>query len=306
MYFCVANKLQFFCNPGPNGPACVQPSPTNQSDPNFNFQWDFCEFTYNSNVIYCNISYVDFACLPMAAELTTASGTTDRVSGMALNGLRNICTALEAQSFVDGQSWKSLIQYDSNGNVLRVLSPNQAVAVNPSMFVNYYDQYVNQVWAYYNSANLSVDTQAQWGVVCGNTSNGNLTIGNCSFAKPSTQDIFSCSTGPFACGSDPETDCLIPRLAAAFNRSTLLTNNNAPDPTGPGSFYQCPVTNHYARCVHTQLLDSRGYSFPYDDVAATGGPDQSGSVYDGNPKTLTIYVGGNGARVDPNSPVINY
>jgi hypothetical protein len=303
----VANKLQFFCNPGSNGPCCVQPSPTNESDPNFGYQWDFSEFTYNKDVLYFNISYVDFICLPMAAELTTTNGTVDQVSGMAINGLRNICSALQAQSMVDGQSWQNLIQKDSNGNVLRVLSPNQAVAVNPSLFVGYYYQYVNQVWSQYDCVNLSVDTQAGWGVVQGNVNSGNntLTLGTCSFSKPSTQDIFSCSTGPFACGSDAETNCLIPRLAAAFNRSTLLTNTSTPDPTGPGSFYKCGITNHYARCVHEQLLDSRGYAFPYDDVAASGGPDQSGSVYDGSPKTLKLYVGGNGARVDPSAAVIN-
>jgi hypothetical protein len=68
------------------------------------------------------------------------------------------------------------------------------------------------------------------------------------------------------------------------------------------SFYQNPITNHYSRIVHEQHLDGRGYAFPYDDVVASGGSDQSGSVYDGQPQSLTIAIGGNGAYVSLDAP----
>jgi hypothetical protein len=305
IYFSLDNKLKFFTNPGPNGPACVQPSPSNPSDPNYNYNWDFAEFTFNNSCIYFNITYVDFVALPIAATLETTSGSINHVSGMPLNGVRNICKALNAQSNIDGQPWSSLIQTDSNGNVLRVMSPNLAIELNPGLFNGYFDSYVNQVWQNYSSLTLAVDSQAQWGVVSGSVANGTFNFNGCSFGKPSSQDIFSCSTGPFACGSNAEANCLIPRLAASFNRSTLLTDSKAPDPNGPASFYSSSVTNHYAKSVHDQLLDGRGYAFPYDDVTASGGPDQSGSVYNSNPKLLTIEIGGNRAYVDPNAPIIN-
>jgi Beta-1,3-glucanase len=305
MYFSFANKLKFFLNPGSNGPACVQPSPSNPSDPNYNCVWDFTEFTFNSSCLYFNITYVDFCAMPVAASLVTTTGQTDHVAGMPINGVRNICNELNAQTNIDGQPWSSLIQTDSSGDIIRIISPNLAAALNSSSFAGYYDCYVNQVWKQYASVHLSIDTQAQWGVVSGEISNNAFSISTASFAKPSTQDIFSCSTGPFACGSDPLTNCLIPRLAAAFNRSTLLSSCTTPDPAGPSSFYVAPITNHYAKAVHCQLLDGRGYAFPYDDVAATGGPDQSGSLYTGNPQALTVTVGGNGAYVNVNSPVIN-
>jgi hypothetical protein len=53
---------------------------------------------------------------------------------------------------------------------------------------------------------------------------------------PSTGDIFSCSTGPFAWGANAEANCIVPRLAVAFNRGTLLTSGVTPDPTGPSTF----------------------------------------------------------------------
>ena len=43
---------------------------------------------------------------------------------------------------------------------------------------------------------------------------------------------------------------IVPRLAAALNRSTLLTDSNQPDGENPADYYTAPVTNHYARIVH--------------------------------------------------------
>lgn len=87
---------------------------------------------------------------------------------------------------------------------------------------------------------------------------------------------------------------LTARLAAAFNRSTLLIDTVEPS-AGPGQYYQNPITNHYSRIVHGANLDGLGYAFPYDDVAPSGGRDQSGAVSDGSPLLLTVAVGGGNA-----------
>jgi len=239
--------------------------------------------------------------MPICVTLTTTSGTVDHVSGLGFNGLRNVENALVAQSKADGQPWQNLIVKNSAGQTLRVLSPNNLIILNgQNTFAGYFEPYVNSVWTQYtNNAQLSCDTQAQWGVVTGSVdSKGLFDFGNgVMFSKPSTADIFSCSTGPFAGGS-AEQMCVTPRFAAAFNRATLLSSNATPDPNGPASFYQNAVCNHYSRVVHEQLLDNRGYGFPYDDVVATGGPDQCGAVYDSKPQLLTFAVGGNCASVD--------
>jgi hypothetical protein len=43
--------------------------------------------------------------------------------------------------------------------------------------------------------------------------------------------------------------------------------------------------------VHATSQDHRGYAFPYDDVAPTGGADQSGAVSSGSPSLLTVTLG---------------
>jgi len=227
----------------------------------------------------------------MSVRLTTTDGRNDHVAGLATNGLYNVCRALKSQAAQDGQPWTSLIINNTLGKPLRVLSPNNALVGNPSLFSGYFDGYVDQVYAQYAAQQLLVDTQAQWGLVKGITINNVLTIDGQQFSKPSNADIFSCSTGPFANGS-PEQLCITPRLSAAFNRGTLLSSPITPDPQGPNSFYQNAVCNHYARIVHEQCLDGRGYAFPYDDVPPSDGTDQSGYVSDGAPSNLTLTIGG--------------
>jgi hypothetical protein len=83
---------------------------------------------------------------------------------------------------------------------------------------------------------------------------------------------------------------LTPRLSAAFNRSTLLSGSS--EPATSNNYYLTSPTNHYSRILHATNLDGRGYAFPYDDVAPTGGADQSGSVFSSTPSLLTITIGG--------------
>lgn len=100
------------------------------------------------------------------------------------------------------------------------------------------------VYARYTNEDLTVNTQAGFGNVKAKVNNNFLNFGNGgSFGKPSAKDIFGCSTGPFATGSNQETNVIIPRLAAAFNRSTLLLGNNQPNSVHPKQFYQDAVTN---------------------------------------------------------------
>jgi hypothetical protein len=84
---------------------------------------------------------------------------------------------------------------------------------------------------------------------------------------------------------------ILPRLAAAFNRSTLLTDSDQPDGENPADYYTNAITDHYARIVHATTIDGRGYAFPYDDVAPGGGADQSGAVSDPVPALLTVTLG---------------
>jgi hypothetical protein len=252
IWFCVNNTLTFLLNPGPG---LVEPSVSNTADPNYNKLWDFCEFTFNSSQVFVNISNVDFVCLPISLSLLNTSGVTQTVPGFQSTGLQNVCSGLVAQNAKDGQGWDQLI-IKSNNAILRALSPNTGIVMNPALFQNYYASYVASVWAKYRTTPLNIDTQAQWGTVAGTVSptTNLLTFPNVgTFAQPSAHDIFSCSTGPF--GGFPsnvaEMGAITARLAAAFNRSTLLLGIGAfPDGEQVSQYYANAVTNHYSRIVH--------------------------------------------------------
>ena len=293
IWFSIGSTLTFLLNPGPPGSssaALVEPSPFNPSDPNINITWDFCEFTYNNDQLFTNITYVDFVSIPIALTLTNSAGATQHVTGTAANGLDTVVAGLRAQSNAEGNNaWASLVVPNPSGGNLRALSPSHAP--DPSVFNGYYQSYVDAVYSKYTGTPLSVDTQASYGTVSGTVNNGVLDFGaGGTFAKPSAADIFGCSTGPFA-DTSGERAAFVPRIAAGFNRSTLLVDSITPA-ANPSEYYTTSPTNHYSRIVHAANLDGRGYAFPYDDVTPSGGQDQSGAVFDGAPTLLTITVGG--------------
>lgn len=292
IWFSIDAKLTFKLNPGP---AVVEPSVTNSSDPNFNINWTFCEFTYNDAQLFANISYVDFISIPVSLSLTSTQGNTQTVPGMGPDGFQRVISELRAQAQRDGRPWDKLI-YEVNGRPLRVLSPNNLLVENANIWADYWSGYTNAVWAKYRNENLTINTQAAAGNVTGRVNGNELQLGAAgNFSAPSARDIFTCSTGPFATGSNQARNAVIPRLAAAFNRSTLLNTpgNQFPNGSNPSQYYKDTTTNHYSRIVHEVQRDRRGYAFPYDDVVPDGGSDVAGTLFDGSPRLFAIAVGGN-------------
>ncbi len=286
IYFSLGSKLVFLVNPGPG---IAMPSVSNPSDPNINTAYSFCEFTYDQSQLYANISFVDFVSVPISFNLQTSQGT-QTVQGLPAGGLDSVCSALRAQAAADGGDWAKLIVQDSAGKNLRALSPNLAIGSNSSLFAGYLGSYIDQVWQKYQNTDLVIDTQYTWGTVSGRVSNGVLAFpGVGSFTKPSTAAVFNCSSAPFTTGND-EMGNLSARLAAAFNRTTLLADPNQPDGENPAAFYTEARTNHYARILHATTSDHLGYAFPYDDVHPAG-VDFEGKVQSSTPTLFTITVG---------------
>ncbi|KAK8917667.1 Glucan endo-1,3-beta-glucosidase [Metarhizium anisopliae] len=284
IWFCKEKPLTFFINPGPRW----------LNHPNYDLDWGFCEFTWNQQELYANISFVDFVSLPISLQLKTGDGKVKTVPGMPSDGLDKVCSELEAQAKSDGKGWDKLVVRSSSGANLRALSPNSGGVLINGLFDGYYQSYVDSVWEKYTSEDLTANTQFKWGDAVGRVKDGKLTFGSVgSFAKPSASDIFTCSTGPFAGGKDVTDEMLNigARIAAAFNRSTLLVNANQPEGEKVDSYYKDAVTNHYSRICHQVSVQSRGYAFPYDDVGSSSGEDQSGFVNDPNPQELTVSVG---------------
>ncbi len=278
IYVVTDAKLDFFLDPGPN---LVHPSFLNPGDANFGKNWSFSEFTFNDTQLFANISYVDFVGIPMGLSLTSGSGTST-VNGLPAGALDQIASSLSEL----GGEWAGLVQTGGGGN-LRVLSPHH----HATQFGGYLDAYIDQVWQKYSGTDLIVDSQNPGvGTFTGRVSGDQLVFGSESFAKPATADVWSCDSGPFAlaAGASDARKAIVPRLAAALNRTTLLDNPNQPTAEDPARFYSGDVTNHYARIVHSKLPDNRGYAFPYDDVSP--GPDFSGAVFAGDPQVLTITI----------------
>lgn len=291
IWFCKEKPLTFFINPGP---ALVEPSATNPADPNYQLDWGFCEFTWNQQELYANVSFVDFVSLPISLQLKTGDGKIKTVPGMPSDGLDKVCAALEAQGKGDGKGWDKLVVRSPSGANMRALSPNSGGVLVNGLFNGYYQSYVDAVWKKYTSEDLTVNTQFKWGDAVGRVKDGKLTFGSVgSFGKPSASDIFTCSTGPFAAGPGVSDEMLNlgARIAAAFNRSTLLVNAKQPEGEKVNTYYKDAVTNHYSRICHEVSVQSRGYAFPYDDVGPSSGEDQSGFVNDPNPQELTVSVG---------------
>ncbi|KAG9205447.1 hypothetical protein G6514_008089 [Epicoccum nigrum] len=296
----VDGELTFLLNPG--GPALVEPSVLNPSDANHGADFGFVEFTLNAEQLYANISYVDFVPrLPVAISLRERGGGEQRVAGMPVGGLERMAAGLRAQARKDGRAWDKLV-VESQGRTLRVLNATHGGAVGAD-FSGYFEPLVDEAWAKYSDCKCHVDTQAGPGVLQGTvTSSGKLRIGDDEFDKPSTADILGCNSGPFTTGTSPTRNAIIPRLAAAFVRSSITETEQ--HPSGPETFYGREPTNHYARLVHEVNVDGKGYAFAYDDVQPEAGEDQSGKVNAGDPELFVVSVGGKsvGAREETTEP----
>jgi len=294
--------LKFFTvyNSAAGGPSLVEPSSVNPSDPSAAVNWGFVELTWTSGGLYADISYVDFVGLPLGISLTVGGGgSTQGAEGLAADSVSTICANLTAQAAKDGQPWGDLCQVDSAGTPLRVIAPSDYLSLNPDAFEDYFTDYVNDVWTHYTTNNLTIDTQAAAGnVTCQvETGSGNLTCAgdNRGYPKPTAGDIFGCNSGPFAieAGDNAVHYAVVPRLCAAFDRTTLLIPGGDVQP-GPAAstYYQQTPTNWYSAFVHASEVDGKGYAFAYDDVTPDGGVNQSGVVASDDPTCLEVIVGG--------------
>lgn len=286
VYFSLNDTLEFqVVQDGTGATSVVHPNFVSEEDPNYGKDWTFAEFTLNSEQLYANISYVDFVAAPIALHLKAASGDQE-VPGMPTGALDGVAEGLRTQ----GGNWANLVQ-EADGRVVRVLNPNHRAAD----FEGYLEPYVDEVYAKYAGESIFVDTQRDdLGVIEGKVEGDAFVFGSERFEKPSSVDIWGCNSGPFA--NNPESDsqerlAIVPRLAAAFNRTTLLINPNQPQDEDPATFYQNEITNHYARVVHENLPDGKGYAFAYDDVSSNAGEDHSGKVNAGDPDVFTLTLG---------------
>ncbi len=290
IFFSYDDKMQFFMDS--NG-GFVMPSEKNINDPNIDKQWTFAEFTLNNVELYGNISFVDVLSIPVAFELETSDGSGKQfVPGLPSGAMERVGDKLLAQKQLDGGDWDKCLYYNTSNKLVRILSPNDAVQIYPTAFSTYLNPYIDLVWAKYASEDLIVNTnRVEWGDKTGRVQGGVLDFGGgITFAKPSTQSIWSCSIPPWTTGNDEQGN-ITARLTAAFNRTTLLVNSTQPNGENPETYYKNPLTNHYSRIVHEEVYGNLGYAFPYDDVHPEGGISYEGRVQSSSPLKWTLTVG---------------
>ncbi|KAF4974227.1 hypothetical protein FZEAL_8842 [Fusarium zealandicum] len=288
--------LHFFMVDIGNGDGLVQPSVTNLLDASAGVNWGFVELTYTNGVLYANISYVDFVGIVLGMVLSVTDGSTQSAAGLEADSVSKICNDLVTQKDADGYAWTFMCIANAEGKPVRVLSPGNQYDLEPVTFADYWTSYVDQVWSRYSSQDLIINTQTEAGHVACRVSGDQLTCDgdNRGYSKPNTKDIWGCNSGPFAIenGDSPIHAAVVPRLCAAFVRSTLLADGGHVQPSlGSDSYYKADPTNHYSRIVHAYEVDNKGYAFPYDDVNPDGNENASGVVSSGNPDTLTIHIG---------------
>ncbi|KAI0886858.1 glycoside hydrolase family 64 protein [Annulohypoxylon maeteangense] len=291
-------NLQFFAVVDGNGQVqLVEPSAANPSDPSAAVNWGFVELTNTEKGgIYANISFVDFVGLVMGMTLKLGSGETQTVKGLQGNAISSICSDLKTQAAADGQPWDKLCITDSKGKPLRVLAPNLYLSIDPTAMSTYYNDYINKVWTKYTSQDLTINTQAAAGNVTCRASGNKMSCkgDNRAYPKPTMIDIWGCNSGPFGIqdGDNDVHRAVVPRLCAAFFRSTLLLDGGNLQPgLGQDKYYTTSPTSHYGRIVHKYETDNKGYAFSYDDVNPDG-QNSAGVVAGLNPNTLQLAVGG--------------
>lgn len=317
-------RLRFGTTQGGPNEGFVQPSVSNPSLPEYNATYQYLEFTYLENAFYADLTNMDFVSIPLGLKVVSTTGTTTSIPGLVANATQLICRALQNQTAYDKYNWAKLCVHDSNEKLIRVLSPTQYLAMHPTdNFSTYYDPYVDAVWNTYKSKTLTINTQDS---DPSGRNSSKVEVGkmvNCSvdadellacyggnnqytFVKPKSSHIFGCTQeqgSPFIVKStDDRTQAeIIPRLCAAFQRSTLLLEGGDIQPNAKitaDRYYTANITNHYARIVHYYEQEGMGYAFAYDDVNPIGEgipnatENAAGVIQEQHAKLLFVTIGG--------------
>lgn len=316
-------QLRFGTTLGGPNEGFVQPSVSNPSLPEFSTAFQFLEFTHLPGNFYADITNMDFVSIPLGLGVVSSYGDSQTVPGLVTNATELICHDLEEQNKRDGYNWANLCFRDDNNKLIRVLSPTQYLAIYPTdNLSSYYDSYVDAVWDKYQSMNLTINTQdsdpttgegspVEVGSMVSCSVSGSVLSchegsNRYQFAKPTTTQIFGCTQdegSPFIVdgGVDNTQAEIVPRLCAAFHRSTLLLPGGHIQPPAnitADSYYSGKVTNHYARIVHKYQKEGMGYAFAYDDANPTApGLDNAtanaaGVIKEKNPEWMYVTVGG--------------
>ncbi|KAJ8111956.1 hypothetical protein ONZ43_g5501 [Nemania bipapillata] len=258
-----------------------------------------------------NLSFVDWVSLSLGMNVTfqdVNGQKTVQIPGMKPDGLVNVCESLSAlDSF-----WPRLCIRAPDQTPLRVMSPAKYTSLNSSDndANNYYEPYITRVWEKYKKTDMRINTQTAGPNSTAKINSGQTVtcrvgqsdnILHCDndagdFNRPVSTDIYGCDSGPFANPPANVTESwsrakVRPRLCAAFARSTLHLDATQPSfNITSKQYYKEPITNHYSRVVHENLIGGMGYAFSYDDVSPSSSDNSAGLVSMTHPTQLDIFI----------------
>ena len=204
--------------------------------------WDFIEYASDGrDTWHGNTTQVDAFCIPITIEMGDKKVGISESRRKLFEAFRNEAPE-PFKACVKGDYW--------------IVSPCAAGFGQKGSYANYFDAYLDSVWASY--AQEKKTPSGKW---IGRVADGALEftpVGGgkavtCA-RKPSTQDAFM-GTGVLATN---------PRFCAAINRHVLA---DPADWDTPAAFYQAEPFNWYAKFLHEHSIDRKAYGFCYDDVA---------------------------------------
>jgi hypothetical protein len=203
---------------------------------------DFIEFTHNRIGWYGNTTQVDEFVIPLAIELFAADGSSQKCgiieSRASLFAAFKRDAPREFQSCVKGTE--------------RIISPCRADFQKGKPNADYFDKYIDEVWAMYATEKK---TRGGW---TGKVVDGSLIFskpGKKDYVlhrKPTTQDAF---LGQNGLAKSPE-------FCAAINRHVLADPGDWRD---AATYYKAEPYNFYAKFFHDHSLRHLAYGFCYDD-----------------------------------------
>ena len=325
IYVSLGEKMKTQLNPGvnPSDPPAFWVAPSgwsNSNEPNFNTLFDWIEFDYkispDSNLpgMGINKTEVQMVSLPFTISMTGPTSGTQTVG--AKKGARSaIFQAIEADPVFAGL----IVQGTATGtNVspIRVVSPDNGifnvknnVPNVPTFPLDYYDDYIDQVWEKYKLEDLTMITSA-FGTYIGRVNDSENMVftqaGQRSVVipKPSSSDVIigdGALIADVANATTPQERDIVREhastMSACFNRSTLLVfpkmlRTFVEGAFDPAIFYQAKPTNVYSKVIHANSLPTEkapfgaAYGFGFDDNL-----DQSSFIGDNRaPTSLTITV----------------
>lgn len=300
LYYAVGHKMPFGLVGTDAGTGLVQPAPWVKGDKSAPLTFDWTEFTLKgkgatASDLWINSTQVDQISVPAVVTTKQADGTV-KSTGKQLPGAKEKLVKTLRQD----PRWAKTVVTDSNGKVLRVLSPGHATAAG-RLDPTYLDSYITKAWSAYRTKTLTIqpkDDQPNLRFYGRTGADGLMTFTDGSgkvvarFAKPKSVDAWGCDGalngyGNKALPNDQTTGLIGRSLCAGLNRGTLGTSSVEPV-KDPSKFYRnTDGLNLYAKTVHETMQDQRAYAFAFDDV---GGKESL--VHAVKPTGVTITIGG--------------